>query len=196
MPERRYSHYKREDVWAQAYHLQAKLDLKILDGTVYGNSVSIMRPSKKTEYRAVVLARSADWYTYSLNCVDRFRHGIEAVICGTHDSCLEKPVLALDTMRWYEPREMRLKSLAPPIGEDGKPIADAFERRRRSHYGHNMLVGALMCRREDALKRLQSLPRSTRLRIEAEIKRLHQRRVGRPLLVWPVYETPEQPPLP
>jgi hypothetical protein len=59
-----------------------------------------------------------------------------------------------------------------------------------------MLLGALMCRREDALKRLQSLPRSTRLRIEAEVKRLHQRRVGRPLLVWPVYETPEQPPQP
>jgi hypothetical protein len=191
MAERRYSRYKREDVWAQAYHLQGKqLDLTILDGTVYGNSVSIVRPSRHVEYRAVVLARSADWYAYSLNCIDRFRHGIEAVICGTHDSCLDKPVLALDTMRWYEPLEMRLKSLAPRLDEQDKPLPDAFDERRKSHYGHNMLVGALMCRREDALKRLQALPRSTRLRIEAEINRLHKRRVGRPLLIWPVYETP------
>ena len=192
MAERRYSQYRREDVWAQAYHLQTRLDLKIIDGTVYGNSVDISRSTRKARYRAVVLARSSDWYLYSFNCVDRFRHGIEAVICGTHDSCLDKPVLALDTMRWYEPFEMRLSSLAPAFDGDGKLVPDAFERRRKSHYGHNMLIGALMCRREDALKRLQALPRSTRLRMEAEIKRLHQRRVGRPLLVWPLYQIGSQ----
>ncbi|HLI09364.1 MAG TPA: hypothetical protein VKV40_22570 [Ktedonobacteraceae bacterium] len=192
MPERRYSRYKRADVWAQAYHLQGRLDLTILDGTVYGHSVDIERPSRRMKYRAVVLARSSDWYAFSLNCVDRFRHGLDAVLCGTHDSCLPVPVLALDTMRWYEPLEMRLKSLEPTIGPDGKPVADAFSQRRKSHYGHNMLIGALMCQREDALKRLQSLPRSTRLRIEAKIKRLHQRRAGRPLLVWPLYETPDK----
>ena len=194
MAERRYSRYKREDVWAQAYHLQARLDLHLIDGTVYGNSVDISRPTRQARYRAVVLARSSDWYLYSFNCVERFRHGLEAVICGTHDSCLALPVLALDTLRWYEPLEMRLRSLAPTLDANGKPIPDAFDQRRKSHYGHNMLVGALMCRREDALKRLQALPPSTRLRIEAEVKRLHQRRVGRPLVVWPIYAPPEPQP--
>lgn len=177
MPERRYSRYKQADVWAQLYQLQHRLGVSVQDGTVYGHSVWITR--QHTPYKAVVLARSSDWYVYSFNCVERYKHDLTLVVCGTHDSCLDLPVLALDTLRWYAPLEMRLVSLEPTSTGTGA-AHDAFDQRRKSHYGHNMLVGALMCGRPDALKRLASLRPSTRLRIEAELRRLHMRRRGRP----------------
>jgi hypothetical protein len=40
-----------------------------------------------------------------------------------------------------------------------------------------------MCGRPDAFKRLETLRPSTRLRIEAEVRKLHMRRRGRPLKV-------------
>jgi hypothetical protein len=46
-----------------------------------------------------------------------------------------------------------------------------------------MLIGALMQGRQDAIQRLLHMRRSTRLRIESEIKRLRHRRQGRPLAV-------------
>ena len=183
MPERRYSRYKQEDVWAQLYQLQHRLGVKLQDGTVNGHSVYLTWQNKQV--KAVILARSSDWYAYSLNCVERFRHELAVVVCGTHDSCLDRPVLALDSLRWYDPLEMRIKSLEPPTQRNTSitgPI-DAFDRRRKSHYGHNILIGALMCGRPDAFKRLASLRPSTRLRIEAEVRTLHMRRRGRPLKV-------------
>lgn len=180
MKERRYSRYKQADVWATLYQQQATLGVRVHDGTVYGNSVALTREG--VPYRAVVLARSSDWYRYSLNCVERWKHGLTCIVCGTHDSCVEVCVLAIDTMKWYEPKEMRLKTLAPKLNAQGKPI-DAFEQRRKSLYGHNLLVGALMCGRTDALERLKSLPPGTQWRIEAELRRLHMRRQGRPLTV-------------
>lgn len=187
MKERRYSQYKSEDVWSQLYHLQGALGVTVQDGTVYGSSVSLTYQGE--EHRAVVLARSSDWYTHSLNCVELMRHGLTLIVCGTHDSCIDRPVLALDAMRLYEAKEMRVKSLEPTSKRkpNGRPD-DAFEKHRRSHYGHNMLVGALMCGRADAIKRLLTLPDSTRWRIEAEVRKLHKRREGRPLEVWPLYE--------
>lgn len=188
MRERRYSQYKSEDVWTQLYHLQARLGVQVVDGSVHGHSVTIKRDGQ--EHRAVILARSSDWYEYSLNCMERIRHGLTLIACGTHDSCVDRPVLALDAMRWYEPLEMRVKSLEPTSKRtpDGRPD-DAFERQRKSIYGHHMLVGALMCGRPDAVTRLLTLPDSTRWRIEAEVRRLHKRKEGHPLLIWPVYET-------
>jgi hypothetical protein len=182
MPERRYSQYQQEDVWAQLYQLQHRLGVIVQDGTIYGHSVWLTW--KNRQVKAVVLARSSDWYAYSLNCVERFKHELDVVVCGTHDSCLDRPVLALDVMHWYEPLKMRLDSLEPSKQRDaqGRPM-DAFEQRRKSHYGHNMLIGALLCGRADAFKRLETLRPSTRLRIEAEVRRLHMRRRGRPLKV-------------
>lgn len=186
MPERRYSRYKQADVWAQLYQLQQALGVQVQDGTVYGNSVLLTRQEQgqAVTVKAVVLARSSDWYYYSLNCVERFKHDVGVVVCGTHDSCLPLPVFALDARRWYKPLDMRVKSLEPTPQRDanGHP-QDAFERHRKSQYGHNMLIGALMCNRPDAFHRLNSLRPSTRTRIEAELRRLHMRRRGRPLKV-------------
>src|SRR5436309_1416691 len=151
MAERRYSRYQREDVWATLYQQQAALGVVVHDGTVYGNSVMLSRSGQ--EYRAVILARSSDWYRYSLNCIERWHHDITCIVCGTHDSCINASVLALDTLRWYEPYSMRVKTLDPKPGTHSKP-QDAFEHRRKTQYGHNILIGALMCGRPDALKRL------------------------------------------
>jgi hypothetical protein len=182
MKERRYSRYKQADVWATLYQQQSHLDLLVHDGTVVGNSVELTHTNIR--HKAVVLARSSDWYRYSLNCVERWKHSITCIVCGTHDSCVPVLVVALDTSRWYNPCETRLKgdTLEPKLDSHGRPV-DAFEGRRRSHYGHNILIGALMCGRVDAVKRLLSLPPSTRFRIEAELRRLHMRRPGRPLSV-------------
>jgi hypothetical protein len=181
MPERRYSRWKQHDVLAQLAQLQTRLGIELHGVSRASNSVFLSYGGE--EHHAVVLARSSDWYYYSLNS-ERFKHDLTMVVCGTHDSCINLPVLALDIMRLYEPLEMRVKSLepTPKRDQDGRPM-DAFERWRKSHYGHNMLIGALMQKREDALHRLQTLPPSTRLRIEAQVRRLHMRRRGRPLFL-------------
>jgi len=94
----------------------------------------------------------------------------------------------MDVMRWYEADRMRsdFGKLQPALDESGKPVPDAFDKKRKSAYGHNMLIGALLRRREDALARLATFKDPTRFRIEAEVKRLERRRIGRPLEVWPI----------
>ncbi|EFH90800.1 hypothetical protein [Ktedonobacter racemifer] len=183
MLERRYSHYKQEDVWATLYQLQSALGVQVHDGTVHGNSVSLSRGG--VVYQAVILARSSYWYANSLNCVERWQHQITCVVAGTHDSCLEVPVLAIDTMHWYEPKTIRLKgdTLQPFKLDAAGRAADRFEQWRKTQYGHNILLGALMCGRPDAFERLHTLPPSTQRRIHAKVKRLHLRRPGRPLAV-------------
>jgi hypothetical protein len=174
--ERRYTRYHQSDVWLQLCNLANALKVQVLTGTVHGCSVSLLRLDTNQRYRTVILARSSDWYKFSLNIAE-WDHGCTAIVCGTHDSCVNVPVFALDAMKWYEAGKMR--AIFGPI--DGLE----FERMRKSHYGHNMLIGALMVGREDAIAKLQSLPESTRFRIEAEVRTLHTRRQGRPLVVGP-----------
>jgi hypothetical protein len=185
--ERRYTRYKQADVWNTLINLESALKVQVIRRSVHGSSVSLMRLDKQPNerYRAVILARSSDWYSYRLNCTSQWEHGITAVICGTHDSCLKIPVLALDAMKWYDPLKMRMLfgPLQPTFDADDHLIPDQFDHARKSHYGHNMLIGALMCGREDALARLNAMRPSTRYRIEAELLRLHTRRQGRPLEV-------------
>lgn len=184
--ERRYTKYKQEDVFLQMLHYQSALKIQVIEGTLVGASVSLLKLETSERLRAVILARSSDWYIYSLNS-PLWDHGITAVVCGTHDSCLPVPVIALDAMKWYEAKKMRaiFGQLQPQFDTNGKLIPDQFDQARKSHYGHNMLIGALMCGREDAIARLQSLPDRTRYRIEAEVRNLHTRRQGRPLVVAP-----------
>jgi hypothetical protein len=174
--ERRYCAYHQSDVWLQACNLAPALKIQVLYGTVHGCSVSLTRLDTGERYRAVILARSSHWYKFSLN-VAEWDHGITAIVCGTHDSCVSVPVLALDAMKWYAAKEMRAI-----FGTIDSP---EFEKARKSHYGHNMLIGALMCGTEDAIAKLQSLPDRTRYRIEAEMRVLHCRRQGRPIDVAP-----------
>ena len=189
MPERRYSKYKFEDVWRQLLRYQQQLGVTLVENSVHGYTVSLLatRPGKgKEEYRAVILARSSDWYEWSLNNVEAYGHKITCIVSGTHDSCVEMPVLALDSFRWYEARKIRddFGPLQPQFDAQKNFIPDVFDTKRKTQYGHNMLIGALMCKREDALARLATFKRSTRLRIEAEVRKLHHRRVGHPFTVY------------
>jgi hypothetical protein len=185
MKERRYSQYKQEDVFIQFIHSASVLKVEVL-GAIVGASVSLIRTDTNKRLRAVVLARSSDWYRYSLN-YPLWQHGCTAVVAGTHDSCLPVPVLALDAMKWYKKHELRdiFGPLQPRYDANDQPIPDTFDQARKSHYGHNMLIGALMCGREDAIARLQTFRPRTRYRIEAELRNLHARRQGRPLVVGP-----------
>ena len=182
--ERRYTKFKQTDVWNMLANLESALKIKLVRETAHGSSVSLIRLDTGERLRAVILARSSDWYAYRLNCWD---HGCTCVVCGTHDSCLPVPILAMDTLKWYEPLKMRsiFGPLQPQFDANNKPIPDTFDKARKSHYGHCMLIGALMCGRQDAIARLQSLKPSTRYRIEAELVRLHTRGRGRPLEVAP-----------
>jgi hypothetical protein len=184
--ERRYTQYSQHDVWVQLHNFEKVLKVQLLGGTITGCSISLLRLDTSERLRAVVLARSSHWYAYSLNIAE-WKHGITAVVCGTHDSCVPVPALALDAMKWYGPEKMRsdLGTLQPQFDANNKLIPDTFDQARKSHYGHNMLIGALMCNREDAKARLQSLPDRTRFRIESELRDLHVRRQGRPLVVGP-----------
>ncbi len=184
--ERRYTQYRQSDVWLQLCHYENALKVQVLRGTLYGCSVSLLRLDSGERLRAVILARSSDWYRLSLN-YPPWEHGCTSVVCGTHDSCLEVPVLALDAMKWYPPLKMRsdLGVLQPQLDASGNAIPDQFDHTRKSHYGHSMLIGALMCNREDAKARLQTFDPRTRRRIEAELRHLHTRRQGRPLVVGP-----------
>ena len=188
MQERRYTQYKQADVFLQLAHYRKRLKVEIVQDSVSASGVSLLRlDQNKKEYRCAVLARSSEWYTYSLNSPE-WQHGCTGAVVGTHDSCLPVPVLALDTMHWYETGEIRgnFGPIAPTKGPDGKAIPDAFDMARRTHYGHNILIGCLMMGKKDAIDRLQTLNERTRFRIEAEIRKLHHRRQGRPLKVSPM----------
>jgi hypothetical protein len=174
--ERRYTQYKQSDVWLQLCNLASALKVQVLYGTLHGCSISLIRLDTGARLRAVILPRASDWYVYSLN-ITEWDHGCTAIVCGTHDSCVNVPVLALDSMRWYDAGKMRAIF--------GAIESESFERACKSHYGHNMLIGALMCGREEAMAKLQDLPDSTRYRIESELRQLHTRRQGRPLVVAP-----------
>ena len=131
--ERRYSQYKQTDVYIQLLHYASVLKVQVLGGTLVGASVSLLRLDTNKRLRAVILARLSDWYTYSLN-YPLWKHGITAVVCGTHDSCLPVPVLALDAMRWYSPKELRdeFGPLQPTFGPNGKQSLTASIRHARA----------------------------------------------------------------
>jgi len=182
--ERRYTKFKQTDVWNMLANLEKPLKVQVLRGTAHGSSISLIRLDTSERLRAVILNRSSSWYTYRLNCWD---HGMTAVVCGTHDSCIDRPVLAMDTMKWYGAGKMRtiFGPLQPILDTNDTFIPDTFDKARKSHYGHCMLIGALMQGREDAKARLLTLPERTRYRIEAELLQLHSRYRGRPLEVAP-----------
>ena len=174
--KRRYTRYTQDDVYRALDAHQDHLQVRIVPGSSYGNRITLAT-SNYGEVFAVVLARSSDWYRYSLNAMT-WQHPLQAAVVGTHDSCLPVPVLAMDSMQWYQPYELRFQIALP-----ADPTKDRFERHRKTQYGHNVLLGAFLCGREDAQERVMSLPERTRLRLEAEKRKLLRRRRGRPFKV-------------
>jgi hypothetical protein len=174
---RRYTKYNQDDTYRALFAHQDQLQVQIVQGSVYGNSLSIQSQAYGV-LKAVVLARSSDWYTYSLNALN-WKHGLQLAIVGTHDSCLPIRVLAMDSLVWYQPYEIRFH-----IAPSKTPESDSFNQRRKSTYGHNVLLGAFMCGRQDAIDRVMTFQERTRLRYEAEKRKLLKRRRGRPLKVY------------
>ncbi|HLG75150.1 MAG TPA: hypothetical protein VKX46_01975 [Ktedonobacteraceae bacterium] len=183
MSRRRYSGYRYEDVLVfLAQHTpllfensKGRVCELQFDG-VFTFSRSVRVRYQEKVYQAVVLARSSDWYHYSLNCTDRWKHHVNAVIAWTHDSCLSVPVFSLEERRVYGPK------IAADV-EDFTDETQFPEPLRKTAFGHHMLVGALMCLRPDAQARLATLKPSTQRRIRAEVRRLGMRRRGGPLHV-------------
>jgi hypothetical protein len=184
MPKRRYTRYSFEDTQRAIQHQQRQVGVRILPGSAStnGRRIRIYSEKHKRELWAIILARSSEWYKY---CLNTYNSGMEAAIVGTHDSCVAVPVLAMDSLEWYEPYTTRFEqSLVPSPGLRLPDRPDRFERLRRSHYGHCVLVGALIVGRREAAERLMTFPPRTRRAIEAEVKRLRHRRPGRPLKLW------------
>jgi hypothetical protein len=197
-PKRRYARYTFEDTQRALEQQQRQLGVEIVPNSSSRNGRRVGLRSSELDklvgerdmHPVVILARSSHWYRFSLNA---YWHGLDCAIVGTHDSCLEVPVLAMDDLEWYAPEKIRLeKSLAPGKGMsnpkapmDCKTNPDLFEiKYRKTRYGHAVLIGALIRGRKDARDRLMTLPERTRFRIEAEVRHLRARRSGRPLLIW------------
>ncbi len=179
--KRRYTRYSFEDTQRAIQHQQRQAGVRILPGTAStnGRRIRIYAEKYRREMWAVILARSSDWYRYNLNT---YNSGIEVVIAGTHDSCISQPVLAMDTLDWTDPFKTRFEASLPPP-KDSRHV-DTFDRFRKSHYGHCVLVGALIVGRKEAIERLMTFPARTRRDLEAEVRRLRHRRPGRPLKLW------------
>ena len=190
MKDKRYSRYKRDDVLAQLAIYANKLKVQIVQGSMPksgGYSLSLIRLDTGERLRCICLGRSSDWYHYSLNCPE-WDHGITAIVAQTHDSCVPVPVLTMDEFKWYSAGKINpvYGPLQPPAGlAKGETPDDLFEHARRTEYGHNILIGALMCGRDDAFARLATFKPSTQRRIRAELARFRRRRPGRPLAVAP-----------
>ena len=118
---------------------------------------------------AVVLARSSDYYHYHLEDIPEFN----LVICGLHDSYLHIPVWEMCTNKRYSARETAIALTSPD-----------FDRLRRTQFGHNILIGALIAGNKDALAFIdrKGFPERTRRRLKQKAKFLQEKRYrGRPL---------------
>ena len=93
----------------------------------------------------------------------------------------------MNEFTWYTAEKINpiYGPLEPKFDQDEKPIPDKFEVARRTEFGHWILIGALMCGRDDAFARLVTFKPSTQRRIRAELTKLRRRRPGRPLGVSP-----------
>ena len=119
----------------------------------------------------VVLLRSSHWYHYRLNVYGEL-DGIEIVVCGAHDSCLAVPVWSVAEAKVYQPGEtaVPLETLQSSSYRSSKP-------------GHRLLVAALLTSQPEALRIKASLPRSTRYRVEAELRQYANLRPGNRLKI-------------
>lgn len=165
--ERAYKRYKLEEALALFHQTHERMGLEIVPGSAIGRTY-LAKHQELGTIRLLVLGRSSEWYSYRLNT---YADNIDAVVCATHDSCVPVPVFALDTPgAYYKPLTTRYHPLS-------KIPAHFFHTER----GHKMLLGALMCRLPEAEQVLSGFPRSTRYRIELEVRRLLLRKRGRPI---------------
>jgi hypothetical protein len=202
MKEGRYSRHTREKTWFALHSQIENTPYVIVPYSMTTNSVSLLkiRESKgetrlqvqalaqryeqameaflsgqakerptlpREETKAVVLARSSDYYHYHLETRAQF----DLIVCGLHDAYCLLPVLEMRTNMRYSPGQTSYDMKSPD-----------FERVRKSEYGHNIFVTALVKGDQGALSFLKTLKPSTRNRIRREVSDLqHKVYHGRPL---------------
>jgi hypothetical protein len=110
---------------------------------------------------AVILAKSSEYHYYHLE--DRTE--LKLVICGLHDSYLHLPVWEMRSNKRYPPRETAISITDPD-----------FDRIRRTQFGHNILLGALVCGDQAAIKFASKLKHPTGWRMRNEAQDLQQHR--------------------
>lgn len=117
---------------------------------------------------AVVLARSSDYYHYSLE-----DGPFTLVICGLHDSYLHMPVWEMNTNHRYKARETAVSITDPQ-----------FDQIRCTQFGHSILLAAYAKGNPDAIAFVESkeFPERSRTRMKHEADQFqHQTYRGRPL---------------
>ena len=69
-------------------------------------------------------------------------------------------------------------------GETAQPLADLRKLEvRGTNYGHALLVAAILSGKQEAITILEQLPRSTRYRVQAEVRMYTNLRRGRKLKI-------------
>lgn len=139
--------------------------LHIAIDRVYSQFAMQITIGQDETHRAVVLARSSDYWQQRIH-LHRVRPSL--VICFTHDTCLPCRVLALDEGYLFE------------IGQLPKWYTPE---KRATERGCRVLLGQLLSGSEAGFQHLEKLPRSTRYRYLALMRRYMQNRAGRPLKV-------------
>ncbi len=216
MAERRYSRYTRERTWLALVSQIENTQYCIVPYSQTTNSVSLVRIREAEENRsqvqklldeyghemgewesgkipgkpvlrrkcleAVVLARSSDYYHYHLATYGPEKYGqdpINLIVCGLHDAYCLLPVLEMRTNKRYAARETSIDIQSPE-----------FAKKRKTEYGHNILLTALAKGDQKALAFLDQrgsdgkflISVSTRNRIKREVVDLQTKVYrGRPL---------------
>jgi hypothetical protein len=146
----------------EAYYGGGKQDTLAPDSLVGANKSGKLRSG-------VVLARSHDYYHYSL---DDHPH-IKLVICGLHDSYLSLPVWETRTNKRYKARETAVSLTSAN-----------FDRLRRTQMGHHILVAAYAHGDPSAVAFVEreAFPERTRRRLKQEREALQEAHYrGRPM---------------
>jgi hypothetical protein len=206
MPERRYSKYTREKTWAALHSQHSNAGYALVPYSATNNSIALIRcasPARVEDVQldlllnheqeckdfygkilsfdngdihytpenapeclqnaryAVILAKSSEYHYYHLEN----RIELKLVICGLHDSYLHLPVWEMRSNKRYPPRET-----AVSINDPG------FDKIRRTQFGHNILLGALVCGDQDAISFVKDLKHPTGWRIRNEAQDIQQHR--------------------
>lgn len=197
MPERRYSKYTREKTWAALHSQHTNAGYALVPYSATNNSIALIRcasaaqveevqrdlllnheqecrdfyglrhtPDKAPECLqkagyAVILAKSSEYHYYHLE--DRTE--LKLVICGLHDSYLHLPVWEMRSNERYPPRKTAVSITDPN-----------FDKIRRTQFGHNILLGALVCGDQAAINFASKLKHPTGWRLRNEAQDLQQHR--------------------
>jgi hypothetical protein len=116
------------------------------------------------EHTAVILSTSFEYWQHRYHLA---KHPPELVICYTHDTCCNVPVLSLHDGYLYAPCQ---------FPSWFSTYADRVTRR-----GKQVFLGALLSGMSSAFAELDRLPRATQYRYHNDLKLLRRKKRGRPV---------------